>query len=267
MHNGRMIRRIAPIAFTAVALAFAACGSSAARTSRRTPGVPDATGAAAGDATLAPQPIWRIAGFSFVSPRQGWLVRTDGSVAGGGSQALATLDGGDTWTVQPNATEQIPLATSDATSAAIAEAPCSPARQLSMLNQSVGWALCSGAGASGLVQGGLYETTDGARTWHPVSQFAFGDPTPAPGVGKLPGAGGHFQFLDATHGWLTTGDHGPYIYSTTDAGHTWQRFQTPLSDSLEMLDFIDAEHGWVANGTQLARTTDGGAHWTTLTLP
>lgn len=375
-------------------VAVAACGSGAARRPRRTPGAPSATGVPARDATPAPEPIWRIVGFSFVSPTRGWLVRHDGSGAGGGSQVLATLDGGDTWmrentpatfapatvhfvdrqhgwlagsdtaggstmlstvdggmtwspqplpagpvtavtftdarhgwalsrgsactaqatdcerkptqvmhtddggatwtasTVEPATydrggwspqltaldAQRASVLTSDAVYAT-ADAgatwshvgtpgtTCGIPRQITMIDASLGWALCSGGGAEGFVQGELDQTTDGARTWKLVSQFVFGDPTPVPGVGQLPGAGGHFQFLNETHGWLTTGDHGPNIYATSDGGNSWRPFTTSLSDSLEALQFVDASHGWVANGTQLARTTDGGQHWTTLTLP
>ena len=94
-------------------------------------------------------------------------------------------------------------------------------------------------------------------------------------------------FVDASHGWVALDDNAdsaqsPFsVASTNDGGKSWQ-YTTLNFDitgtlfagaqiSVTSIDFTDAEHGWIMyraptntqfNDGLLARTEDGGAHWT-----
>lgn len=89
--------------------------------------------------------------------------------------------------------------------------------------------------------------------------------------------------LDATSGWALVQQPSngpaaspPRLMITDDAGATW-RDGTPLGlgTVTPAIDFLDRDHAWVVQpcaagwgcSSSLWRTTDGGRHWNTSTLP
>lgn len=69
------------------------------------------------------------------------------------------------------------------------------------------------------------------------------------------------QFVDATTGWVVTGDG---VIATTDGGVHWQRQLKRRIRSHADVDFVDRAHGWLVADGQLLTTVDGGHHWTAL---
>lgn len=137
--------------------------------------------------------------------------------------------------------------------------------ELRMVSRSDGWGYLD-VGRSGFPIPAA--TTNGARTWHPVS------PDGPCRLGPEPPSG-----PSLTNAWTSTsGPVGPRertevtVCHTDDGGQQWtqvSRFRsigTPTS-----LQFVDRGHGWLtttaANGmhspsdVHLFRTTDGGSHW------
>jgi photosystem II stability/assembly factor-like uncharacterized protein len=129
-----------------------------------------------------------------------------------------------------------------------------------------GWA----AGANPALQG----STDGGQTWMPAC-------LPASAV---PGPGALYAVAfddDGQHGWAAGGSGGrPVILRTADGGGRWLAGRLPggISGGLSDVGFADLRHGWAAGhltgtgpanaaGGLLLATSDGGATWTTQTLP
>jgi photosystem II stability/assembly factor-like uncharacterized protein len=49
---------------------------------------------------------------------------------------------------------------------------------------------------------------------------------------------------------------------SSDGGATWQRVETPVTESLYAVSFADAQHGWAVGGHGvILRTSDGGRSW------
>jgi photosystem II stability/assembly factor-like uncharacterized protein len=111
----------------------------------------------------------------------------------------------------------------------------------------------------------LWETTDGAKTWHDAAaDTANGFP--------------HAQckdalyFADAKHGWLATGDtvEAPHVYRTSDGGVTWSDAAledprlTPFNAPALRVESLKAFGSTLlAYAPQFVfRSSDGGAHWT-----
>lgn len=140
----------------------------------------------------------------------------------------------------------------------------------------------------------LVSTANGDRTWRVSTplrgSLAGGDPATfgQPGV----------TFIDSRHGWIVTSDGAltarPWsgqaqytLYRTTDGGTHWSRLSyttlygshrshggLPACDCLGGISFRNRQVGWVTgtpfNGDSrviLYRTTDGGTHWRTESLP
>jgi len=69
--------------------------------------------------------------------------------------------------------------------------------------------------------------------------------------------------------WYLVGDKG-YIIKTIDGGQTFNRLHIPNNfDTYYSCYFKNALEGWVSGKTtgKIFRTTDGGANWTTFTVP
>ena len=74
--------------------------------------------------------------------------------------------------------------------------------------------------------------------------------------------------------WLLFG--GAKVERTTDGGRHWKVLggALPANSSVVQDDFQDVNHGWVAiivfaaqPTLEFYQTSDGGAHWTALTVP
>ncbi len=139
-----------------------------------------------------------------------------------------------------------------------------------LVTPGAGWAL---------VGDRLYWTDSGGAQWRDITP-------PTLGASAVRAA----SFADPRHGWVvatTTADSGALSYSlarTSDAGQTWQTIPLDLfapDDAAGQagdvfLQFIDGQAGWLVvkqatssnfNVGTLFRTSDGGDHWTRLSLP
>jgi photosystem II stability/assembly factor-like uncharacterized protein len=138
----------------------------------------------------------------------------------------------------------------------------------SVLPPDTAWIFCGSHDAgAGMAPKAILKTTDGGATWK--LQGAAGTYSPlSPGVAELTLAGGPaaLQFLDPMHGWYAVAGFGSVMFTTSDGGRTWQSIEA-FSESISELQFVDVSEGWISNGYQIGRTTDGGAHWTVLSLP
>ena len=138
------------------------------------------------------------------------------------------------------------------------------------LSPSNVWLVCMSSLTSGTSElRTLVHTADGGATWEVLGQAG----TTLPGTGQVSAndIAPSLDFLDPMHGWYASGGPERGVYRTSDGGHTWQSVQAPAPHVTDV-QFVDPDHGWVAMGvgaytSQLARTTDGGAHWTVLPLP
>ena len=87
-------------------------------------------------------------------------------------------------------------------------------------------------------------------------------------TGVVPSAQDELVFLTSTH-WLqiVPPDRSQ---ETTDAGGSWHAFKTDYQQAAPVapqIGFGDANTGYATVRGQLQRTTDGGAHWTSLKTP
>jgi photosystem II stability/assembly factor-like uncharacterized protein len=105
-----------------------------------------------------------------------------------------------------------------------------------------------GVGNSGLV----FKSTDAGANWitlHTGTFYSFLD----------------VYFISSSVGWIA-GERGR-IYKTVDGGITWN-FQVNLNiNGVSDLYFSSANDGWLAGGVDggyLAKTTNGGTSWTTV---
>jgi photosystem II stability/assembly factor-like uncharacterized protein len=222
-----------------------------------------------------------LANVVFVDAIHGWTVGSragTGPANAAGGYALATTDGGATWTARP--------------------VPSSVARlnRIVFADITHGWAV--GAAADG--RPAVIATNDGGTTWS--SQ------TLPPLVAELRDIG----FFDARRGWAVgestaDGTESPgVVLTTTDGGTTWTQQATTTRDlwslavvdadtlyaggnyglwasrnggatwteqaftlpALDSISFADADHGWVTHSmfSAVCRTDDGGRTWTASNL-
>ena len=181
-----------------------------------------------------------------------------------GQRLMRTEDGGSVWT--------------DITPADAPEADFS----VYFYDDSSGW--ISYRAPAGDLSGEAYtiwRTTDGGTTWQRSAPMDLSD---IAAEGVYPG---NFFFLSPQVGWFraVVGPHGAgqaplTIYRTMDGGLTWQRLADPYSGSnitsftITGMVFANTSYGWVtrdSNGVEayaaVQITEDGGATWTSLSLP
>jgi len=113
----------------------------------------------------------------------------------------------------------------------------------------------------------VYPTSDGGRHWLA--------PRRLPPLGSQ-NAPLYWEFLDANHWWVGTGDH---LWISRDAGQTWKelRLALPTGYTVMNLNFltadvgyalaISARPGYLANGSLLLKTADAGVLWTVVPVP
>jgi photosystem II stability/assembly factor-like uncharacterized protein len=196
---------------------------------------PDACGstAAAGDACGTPVAI------DFIDRTRGWAVFSSNDTSG---TLLATHDAGTTWTVI---------------------GPTPFVGMVHFTDASTAW----GTGGNGA----LYRTTDGAKTWRPVTVPA---DTPDATVSAI-GAPQFFgrDVVVATR--LTLRRTRPpvlTVYSSRDGGVTWTAQPAPADPGVNVVN--DVEYRFSAAtpsdwallfGTRLWLTHDAGRHWARIT--
>ncbi len=121
---------------------------------------------------------------------------------------------------------------------------------------------CGDPGANGEYE--IFLTNDGGQTWTQVSGDAIPNPQASDEYGYV-----HSYAAAGNSFWFTTA-YGR-IFRTTDMGHTWQAFQTPVPDfggghingSFGNITFKDDNEGWITDkDANLYHSTDGGATWT-----
>jgi photosystem II stability/assembly factor-like uncharacterized protein len=155
--------------------------------------------------------------------------------------------------------------------------PCDPLgfdgyTRLAARSASELWALCGGEPSAGNEGKALYVSRDGGQRWRLVAATcAFGMHCPAH-LPTLP-VGGYVDDLAVTSAgtaWMALA-RGT-LYGTRDGGRTWQpstdvERETVPGEGVGPIAFIDATRGWLAAVNKVARTVDGGTHWTATTLP
>ena len=155
----------------------------------------------------------------FTGSERGWAF-------GEGGVALATRDGGASWSRQTLPTKFLLLGGA-------------------FVDEQHGWLV--GAGAT------ILQTSDGGTTWH---NGIVRDGASTRFVAT--------SFVGNRLGWAV-GATGR-VFATTDGGRAWFQQRTSVDADLLDVRFIDAAEGWIAgsNGT-LLHTTDGGVRWSTET--
>lgn len=119
----------------------------------------------------------------------------------------------------------------------------------------------------------VFATSDGGATW--IQSAPIDAPVTADSSLQL-----LLDFIDPQHGWLMVlgmGRLAPdwFVYSTTDAGHSWQLVsQLPLISSPCAVRFVSATTGFLGNclntggpTASLTVTRDGGKTWAPVRLP
>ena len=150
----------------------------------------------------------------------------------------------------------------------------------------------------------VYSTHDGGLTWVPHTLPATGTDTAADGLKALPGGGVLVSLLDETaytsfddgdswtqlpppppgnsYGTVAIQDRARWwamdqgdLYKTFDAGRTWQHVAVQLDGWRYIPQVLDSKHAWARlessgppnSGSSLAATSDGGIHWTYVSVP
>lgn len=123
--------------------------------------------------------------------------------------------------------------------------------------------------ARGTADGGpmdvAYSDNGGATAWTTVAVGALTD--------EYAAHGGALWALDHRHIWLCTGIDFANIYFSGDGGLTWADQGAPApaaSEQLMCVHFVDVNYGMAVGGNAAAtglylETSDGGAHWSTVT--
>ena len=172
-----------------------------------------------------------------------WVAMFNGS--GGSGKILRTTDGGVNWDWQ--------------TTAAFA-APAGFPNFVYFFDGNDG--ICQGDPNGGYFE--IYTTTDGGDNWVRTPQANIATHL----TGEFGITSVYTTFGDSTM-WF--GTNLGRIYKTTDRGLNWTVAPTPYTGSyIGDISFRDANNGIASNGspglatTDLIRTTDGGATWTTV---
>jgi len=183
---------------------------------------------------------------SIVNPNVVWATAYDGSGNGANVQEFTkTTDGGKTW--KPGKFTGIPTAFAVST--------------ISAVSSNKAWVAMYSTGSLG--HGGIYNTTDGGKTWTHQTTATFNYSTSFPNI---------VYFWDAQNG-ICQGDPNNNhfeIYTTTDGGANWTQVPTANIPSS-----FSGEYGYVnlysvygntiwfgTNKGRVFKSKDRGHHWT-----
>ncbi len=185
----------------------------------------------------------------FLDTRRGWVLSSRATGANSPTYALArTADGGKSWQNQTLA-----LFT-----AGTAQPPTNDA-SLFFVDAETGWLVLRQATNSNFVLGMLFRTSDGGKSWTPLS-IPIGEPV---------------YFIDRDVGWTAGGPDGDQLFKSEDGGRSWQP-QAPFDSSAQsqkryyqLPRFKDEREGVLfalaPEGTKTQveayRSHDGGASW------
>lgn len=166
---------------------------------------------------------------SFVSQTQGW-------VAGGiynqlKSVVINTTNAGTNWSVQYSTTSGALFG-------------------VDFVDASSGWS----CGVLGMAAGRVDNTSNGGKNWS------------ATGYGAM---NQKIDFINATHGWMVSGNMGLGAVSTTvDGGVTWLPGFATSSGSLRDIVMVSAQTGWITgDGGMILKSINGGVNWTLQPAP
>ncbi len=202
-----------------------------------------------------------------------FLSSTIGFACGTGTVAKTT-DGGNTWVAQ----------TTPSTTASYVD--------IFFVNENIGYLLRDAATSSASV----YKTTDGGTTWtkpyttSPTLQalcfwffnenkgLTFGKKgrmswTTDGGINWTPNileSNSQIRdifFLNENLGWCVAFDNGgSFVGKTTNGGKSWKISVNALTKPWSVF-FVNENYGWIScDGGGMAKTTDGGTTWTTMTV-
>lgn len=163
----------------------------------------------------------------------------------GGGKILQTKDGGKNWVIQ---------------STAYFNAPDGFPNIVYFFNRSNG--VCIGDPNTSTFE--IYTTTNGGTNWSRVSSANI--------PGKLLGETGTTNYYDAKGDTIWFGTSNGRIIRSIDKGYHWTFFTTGLSGRLDV-KFRNSKIGYAfqssdsTNNFAMAKTTDGGATWSTYTVP
>lgn len=170
----------------------------------------------------------------FLDQNRGWVVGSKGSL-------LQTRDGGDTWTARTGVTDDV-------------------VRDIFFIDDQNGWLVCEvnvyQLKTKEEPRAYLMKTTDGGDHWKRIEIKGF----------DVDSVLVRAVFSSKTRGW-TFGDAGQ-IYTTHNAGDTWEALRSPTRHLLLGGIFVDDDRGWlVGAGATIIQTSDGGDTWYQPTLP
>lgn len=118
----------------------------------------------------------------------------------------------------------------------------------------------------------ILSTGDGGDNWDRIT-------TEPNQIGTEVGANNGLATIDDTHIWFTPGFYSNRVYRTTDGTQTWSYSTLPFTYFTQAIKFLDTQVGVVGGydasiwppsdsmASAAARTTDGGATWTSITIP
>jgi photosystem II stability/assembly factor-like uncharacterized protein len=205
---------------------------------------------------LPPPPAWQFLGkggfatFEFRSASEGWI--------GGGTPdrptVYSTIDGGESWQAHP-----LPVVASG-------KGGVPDGAALPLLDTNVYLLPRAGVLAVAIDQYSAavgLTSFDGGSTWRRLP--------PPPGETTY----SDFIFVDTFHWWAM---RNGTLFKSSDAGQTWKEAAQQLDEWDYIPQVIDAKHAWAqmtvvfpnANplrGTGLAVSSDGGVHWTPVSVP